>query len=230
MGMPNRDSEILEEVKTEVEINEALQIQVVEDRNSPTYYSRVSDKVEGKLIISWPTHAGMRLLAHRDQLLELSFVRESIPHLFSGMIDDMSTEGLPQLTIIQSSAITRIQRRQNYRIKCMIPLEVTGIVKDVRADVDVPMSFRTTTTDLSAGGLSMRHSRPIPENSLLEVKLNLPDDGPEIRIPCQVMYSDTPAQGQMMYRMGLRFLAISESERARIVRYGYRVQVQGLRP
>jgi c-di-GMP-binding flagellar brake protein YcgR len=230
MGTPNYNSEYLEAVKTQVEINETLQVQIEEDRNTVTYHSRVNDKSDGKLIIAWPTHAGMRLLAHRDQILAFSFVRDSIPHLFSGMIDDMNPEGLPQLTIIQSSAITRIQRRQNYRIKCMIPVEVTGIVRDTRNDVDVPLNFRTTTSDLSAGGLAIRLPKPIPENSLLEIKLVLPDDGEVIRIPCQVAYSDSPVENQMMYRTGLRFLAISEAERARIVRYGYRIQLKGLHP
>ena len=228
--MPSHTNDYEEEVDIQIEINEILQVRIEEDKNTVTYHSRINDKQDGKLIIAWPTHAGMRLLAHRDQNLAFNFVRDNIPHQFSGMVDHLSPEGLPQLTIIQSSAITRIQRRQNYRIKCMIPVEITGFVKDVRNDVEIPLNFRTTTSDLSAGGLAIRYSRPIPENTLLQIKLGLPDDAQVIRIPCQVVYSDSPMENQMMYRMGVQFLAISESERARIVRYVYRTQLKGLHP
>ncbi len=229
MGMPESNNEFSEEVDIQIDVNELLQVRIEGDDTSVTYYSRVSDIAQGKLIIAWPTHAGMRLLAHKDQILAFNFVRDYVPHEFSGMVDEMHSEGLPQLTIIQSSAIARIQRRQNFRVKCMIPVEITGTQRDARTDTDIPFNLRTTTSDVSAGGVGIRCAKPIPENTLLEIKLSLPDDAPLIRIPCRVVFSDSPAENQMMYRAGVRFLAISESERARIVRYVYRTQLKGLR-
>jgi len=229
--MKNLNQDFTDDIKSYIEINELLQVRVIEDENSATYHSRINDISQGKLIIAWPTHAGMRLLAHRDQMLVFHFLRDNVPHEFTGMVDDLNPTGLPQLTIILSSAVTRIQRRQNFRIKCMIPVDIAGPLKDAEdGNSVVPLSMRTTTCDLSASGLAIRSSKPIAENSLVEVNLGLPDNARAIRIPCRVVYSASPGENQILYRTGFRFLAIGESERARIVRYVYRSQLKGLHP
>jgi c-di-GMP-binding flagellar brake protein YcgR len=228
--MKNLNSDFKEDIKTYIRVNEILQVRLPEEENSDTYHSRINDISEGKLIVAWPTHGGIRLIAHRDQMLTFHFLRDDVPHEFNGIVDDMNPTGLPQIAIILSSAITRIQRRQNFRIKCMLPVEIAGSLKDSRDNSITPLNVRTTTCDLSASGLAIRYAKPIAENSLVEAKLALPDDAPPIRIPCRIVYSDSPGQKQMLYRTGMRYLALSESERARIVRYVYRSQLKGLHP
>jgi c-di-GMP-binding flagellar brake protein YcgR len=230
MIMRNVIQDFTDSIRAGIAINDLLQVQLTEDQNSATHHSRINDISEGKLIIAWPTHGGMRLIVHRDQILLFHFLRDDVPHEFTGLVDEMNATGIPQLTIIPSSPITRIQRRQNFRIKCMLPVEITGSWTNPPNESVPSSSIRTTTTDLSASGISIRYSKLIPENSLVEVKLALPDNAPAIRIPCRVVYSDSPAESQLLYRTGLRFLAISESERARIVRHVYRSQLKGLRP
>jgi c-di-GMP-binding flagellar brake protein YcgR len=230
MNRKNVKQDFTDDIRTCIAINDLLQVQLTEDRNAATHHSRINDISEGKLIIAWPTHGGMRLIVHRDQILLFHFLRDDVPHEFAGLVDEMNPTGIPQLTIIPSSAITRIQRRQNFRIKCMLPVEIIGSLNNSPNDSVPSPSIRTTTSDLSASGMSIRYSRPIPENSLVEVKLGLPDNAPAIRIPCQVAYSYSPAESQILYRTGLRYLAISEAERARIVRYVYRSQLKGVRP
>lgn len=219
-----------EDIKTYISINELLQVRFTEDPNTATYYSRISDISEGKLLIAWPTHAGIRQLVHRDQILDFHFLRNDVPHEFSGMVDEMFSDPLPQLAVILSSAVTRVQRRQNFRVKTLIPVELNGAIKDPREDSSKMLSLKTVTCDISASGLAIRHPNPIPEGSALEIKLALPDSAPAIKIPCEAMYSEIPAEGQNLYRTGLRYLVISESERARIVRFVYRTQLKGLHP
>ena len=228
--MKNVNQDFTEDSRTGIAINDLLQVQLTEDRNAATHHSRINDISEGKLIIAWPTHGGIRLIVHRDQILLFHFLRDDVPHEFTGLVDEMNATGIPQLTIIPSSAITRIQRRQNFRIKCMLPVEIIGSLQNPPNDSVPSPSIRTTTSDLSASGMSIRYSKPIPENSLVEVKLGLPDNAPAIRIPCRVVYADSPAESQIRYRTGLSYLAISESERARIVRYVYRSQLKRVRP
>jgi len=219
-----------EDIKGYIAINELLKVRVADDVKSATYRSRIEDLSEGKLIIAWPTHGGMRMVVRRDQILDFSFTRDAVPHEFSGLVDEMNTAPLPLLTIIPSSAITRVQRRQNFRVMCLIPVEIAGSVANPHSKPATPLVIHTITNDLSASGMSIRYSKPIPENTLVDVKLSLPDKAPTIRIPCRVMYCDSPPGKQTLYRTGLRYLAISESERARIVRFVYRTQLKGLHP
>jgi c-di-GMP-binding flagellar brake protein YcgR len=226
----NVNQDFTDDIKTQISINELLQVRFLDDPNTATYYSRVNDISEGRLIIAWPTHGGIRMLVHMDQMLEFHFMRDEVPHEFTGMVDETHPDPLPQMTIIMSSEISRVQRRQNFRIKTLIPVEITGIIKDPRDNSEVMLNLRTITCDLSASGMAIRHPKLIPEGTALDIKLTLPDNAPAIKLPCQVMYSDIPAEKQTLYRTGLRYLMISESERARIVRYVYRTQLKGLHP
>jgi c-di-GMP-binding flagellar brake protein YcgR len=229
--MASVNQDFTDDIKTDISINEILEVRITDDPDSATYYSRINDIIEGKLIVAWPTHRGIRLLVHRDQILDFYFLREDVPHEFSGLVDEMDGSAtLPQITVILSSAITRIQRRQNFRIKSLIPVEIVGQMKDHKDELVTALDLRTITCDLSASGMAIRHAKRIPEDTVVEARLRLPDNGPAIKIPCRVMYSEAPAENQTLYRTGMRYLAISESERARIVRYVYRAQLKGLHP
>jgi c-di-GMP-binding flagellar brake protein YcgR len=219
------------EIKTEgLAINEVLQVRLENDDNSPSSHCRIEDISEEKLVITWPTSAGIRLPVHRDQMLDFSMVREGNAYSFAGMVDATSFEPLPQVTIIVTSAITKVQRRQNFRIKCMVPVEITGFAEDSGKDGAATAAYiKTTTYDLSASGLAIHNQKKFPEGALLDVKLSIPDDEPSIKIPCRVVYSEIARENSKLYHSGIQYLAVMEGERARIVRYVYRTQLKGLR-
>jgi c-di-GMP-binding flagellar brake protein YcgR len=227
--MSGTDQDFSNDIKSYLTINDILQVRLSEEKNSTTYYSRINDIVDGKLIIAWPTNGGIRLMARQDQILDFSFMKNGVPSSFTGLIDDTAMDPMPQITIILSSTITQIQRRQNVRIKCLVPLEVTGAITENAQDGTVsPLYIKTTTYDLSASGIAIRYTKRIPEGSLVEIKLGLPDNKPVIRIPGCVVYSEEFSENAKIYRMGVQYLTISEAERARIVRYVYRTQLSGL--
>jgi c-di-GMP-binding flagellar brake protein YcgR len=218
-----------DDIKSAITVNELLQVQTLDDPKSATYYSRVEDFSEGKIVIAWPTSGGIRLPVHRDQMLEFSFVRDGTPFLFTGLVDQTDLAPLPQITVILSSSVMRVQRRENFRIKCLIPLEITGTFKHDPREADPTVQvIKTTTYDLSASGIAIRSAKPFPEGTLLDIKLALPDNGPVIKAPCRVVYCDNLAESAMPYRIGIHYLEISESERARIVRFANRAQLKGL--
>jgi c-di-GMP-binding flagellar brake protein YcgR len=228
--MNEANSNFIEELKSKITVNDLLQVRIEDDPNSATYNSRVNDFSEGRLVIAWPTNSGMRLLLHDDQLLDFSFIKDGTPYVFTGLVDEDRVEPLPELTIILSSSINPVQRRQDFRVKCLIPIEVAGTYKeDSSSDKAVPLNTKTVSNDLSASGISIRLPSRIPEGTLISIKISLPDDGLPISIPCTVVYSDYQTENQVLFRTGIRYLAISASERARIVRYLYRAQLQGLR-
>jgi c-di-GMP-binding flagellar brake protein YcgR len=227
--MDNVNQDFTDDIKSFMVVNELLRVKIVDDKNPLTYYSRINDIIEGKLVIAWPTNGGIRLPVHRDQILEFSFMRDGVPYSFTGLIDETGLDPFPQITVILSSSVIRIQRRQNYRIKCLIPLEITGTIKENQRDeTGSPLSLRTTTFNLSASGIAIRHPQMIPEGSLVDITLGLPDDRPAIQAPCRIIYSEEFAETSKIYRTGLHYLTLSECDRARIVRFVYRTQLKGL--
>ena len=232
--MANVSQDLSEEIKSFITVNDLLMTRSMDDANRDNFHSRINDISEGKLVVAWPTYNGVRLLIHRDQILEFSFVREGVPYSFTGLIDETHLEPLPQITVILCSSIMRVQRRENYRIKCLVPVEICGTIKEHSRDrsqeeqVSI-VDFKTTTYDISASGISIRYYRFFPEGTPLEAKLALPDNKPVIKVPCCVVHSENLMENTVQYRTGMHFLMISEWERARIVRYVYRTQLKGLR-
>jgi c-di-GMP-binding flagellar brake protein YcgR len=227
--MNNLNQDFSEDIKSYIKINDTLQVRDPEEEIPTTYYSRIDNIVDGKLVIAWPTNAGIRLIVRPDQILDFSFMSNGVPSAFTGLIDETAMEPIPKITIILSSAVKKVQRRQNYRIKCLIPLEITGSIAEGSQDATgSSMHIQTTTYDLSASGLAVRHPKRIPEGSLVEIKLGIPDNKPAIKAPCRIIYSEAFAENTKLYRTGIQYLVISEAERARIVRYVYRTQLSVL--
>jgi c-di-GMP-binding flagellar brake protein YcgR len=228
--MVNTEQELAEDPQSLITVNDLLLTRNPDEDNQSNHYCRINDISEGKIVVAWPTSGGVRLMVHTDQILDFSFVRDGIAYSFSGLVDETVLEPLPQVTLIQCSAIMRVQRRENFRIKCLVPVEIGGTVKERTQNDNVSvLGFKTTTYDISASGISIRYYRSLPEGALLDIKLSLPDNKPVIKVPCRVVYSEKLIEKTMQYRTGMHYLVISESERARIVRYVYRTQLKGLR-
>jgi c-di-GMP-binding flagellar brake protein YcgR len=210
-------------------INELLQVQWQDEPTPSTYRCRIDDIVDGKLVASWPTSAGIRMPVHADQMLNFSFVRESNVYAFAGLVDSTAAEPLPQITVIINSEIHRIQRRQNFRIRSLIPIELTGEIRGSSIkDENIPIFLKTTTHNISAGGVSIRSPKGFIEGSILETKIGLPDHEPMIKAPCRVIYSEPAVDNAKLVQTGMQYLTISEKEKARIVRYIYRAQLKSL--
>lgn len=230
MNVDNVEDDISES-GAPIAMNELLEVKIEGEKDSTNYFSRVEDISESKLVISWPTHRGVRLLVHVNQILELSLFREGIPYAFSGLVEKTVSEPLPQVVLTLNSSLIRVQRRQNVRVKCLVAVEIAGTIAAGTGNSEgnpQKLSIKAATFDLGAGGMSIRHSTRIPEGIPLEAKLELPDNGPLIKIPCQVVYTERIPSGKEMYHMGIRFLALNESERSRIVRHVYRRQIDGI--
>jgi c-di-GMP-binding flagellar brake protein YcgR len=218
--------------KITVEVNELLQVKMPGENT--THYSRVNDAQEGAIVVAWPTSRGIRMPLRPEQAVDFSFTREGVSYGFTGLIQETNPDPPPQVTVRFYSDIQRIQRRQNFRIKCFMPVEVTGTISKEMTESGERQSqglyIKTTTYDLSAGGLAIRHTIRIPEESIIEVKLGLPDGGPEIRTPGRITYSERVSGNGSLYQMGIDCFASTEWERARIIRYLYRIQLRSLRP
>jgi c-di-GMP-binding flagellar brake protein YcgR len=214
-------------------VNELLQVQRPGDPTPGNYRSRIEDIVEEKLVVAWPSDGGLRLPVHPDQMLGFSLVRAGNAYYFSGLVDSATDTPLPLVTVIVSSAIQRVQRRQDFRIKCLIPIELVGALPNSPTsspDASPAMlRLKTHTYDLSASGVAIRSETLIPDGTLPEVRLSLPDGGPAMKILCRVTHCSVVPENPNMYHAGIQFIDINEKEKARIVRFVYRTQLKGLR-
>ncbi len=74
------------------------------------------------------------------------------------------------------------------------------------------------TRNLSRGGMRLRTSQEFPLGSQVEVRIDLPDGGPEVRIPCEVVDVHHDEASQAWY-LGARFIDPNETTRRRLEWY-----------
>jgi len=193
------------------------------------------EQVEGdKLVITWPRDPhDIRIPVRHGQTIELSFVRSDAAYHFQAVIEGRTADRFPRLILKTSGPPRRTQRREFFRVKTSLPLEITSAVKGAAGWASLgPASLvqvKGRTYDLSGSGISFRHTDRVPPGSYVEAKLNL-GELPLVRAICKVVDSKMvySERNKGMYAVRLYIIQISESDRSRIVRFCFRVQQSDL--
>ena len=96
---------------------------------------------------------------------------------------------------------------------------------DLRVKASFRVRFRSMddlvlayTRNLSRGGMRLRTTADFPPGSTVEVRIDLPDGGPEVRVPCEVVDRHRE-EGTEAYNLGVRFLDPTETTRRRLEWY-----------
>jgi c-di-GMP-binding flagellar brake protein YcgR len=215
--------------ETTISVNDLLQVKVTDDPNSLTYRSRVEDIGGGIIIISWPTDMGVLIPVHIGRPLSLSFVREDAAYSFDALVQDREQEPIPHLKVRPLSLPRRIQRRQFFRVKVALGVDLTAsVVPDIQGKPEGIAIIPAFTYDISGSGLAIRSETAYPVGALYDAKLELPDNHAPIKILARVVNTEplVAADNKPIYHIGMFFVTIAESDRTRIVRHLFKVQMQ----
>ncbi len=215
------------------EVNELVQIQMPDDPNSRTYFSRVEDADEEALIISWPLDGGMPVPFHRKELLFLSFTRQDAIYGFRTIIDETVSGPIPMLHLHALEATQRIQRRDYVRVAVLLPVELSGMVSPTSGSADARdgvLLIKTTTINISGGGFAFHFRNPIPMGTMFEVKLSLPNSLEPLEVSARVVRNEVKEDmnKRRIYRMGMQFVTMPERLRSRIIRFVFESQKAAL--
>ncbi|MDD5084698.1 MAG: PilZ domain-containing protein [Candidatus Omnitrophica bacterium] len=77
----------------------------------------------------------------------------------------------------------------------------------------------TNIRDISVSGLQFASYEAFPKNTLLDVKVNLPDMGEPLGARARVVWSKKVSKTSESYRVGVIFLDLSEADRKAIERH-----------
>lgn len=208
-----------------VQVNEILQIKAMDDPNALPCHTRVEDIAGGCIVIAWPLDRGSQIPVQLEQQLMLSFVREEAAYVFAAVVQEKGQAPVPYLKIRPLGHPRKIQRREFFRVKVAIDVEIAGVISHP-AQGEMVLYFKSHTYDLSGGGMAIRLEKNIPVGSMLEVKLFLFDGLAPLKIIARVVNS-VPVQsvgGRTLSRIGMSFPGITETERRRIMRYLFQMQ------
>jgi c-di-GMP-binding flagellar brake protein YcgR len=216
-----------------VEINDLIQITRLSDEESSPYRSRVDDIVDGKLIIDWPSDAGIRMPIRKEQNVLVTFVRQDAVYSFEALVDECVGTPIPRVTLSPAGSTYRIQRRAFFRVRTSVPVQLTGAVEVSSASGEKKenvLHLVTHTVDLSGAGMAIYHKSTIPVGTVFDVKLTMEEGQAPLKLLARVVHTEALSRGSNIpiYHIGLYFLAVSEAQRTLIVRHCFRVQQKSL--
>jgi c-di-GMP-binding flagellar brake protein YcgR len=216
-----------------VKINDLVQVRILGTEPSSTYPARVDDIAKGLLILSWPTYAGATIPLHSKQPLSLYFIKEDAVYNFEGEIEETQQEPIPRISVRPTGQTQRIQRRAFFRVRAMLPVQLTGILEPGSAkggEKENILHIVTSTVDISGAGLAIHHHAPIPTDAMFDIKLTVEKDEPPLKLLGRVVHSE-PIIGladRRLYHVAFFFVLIKEAQRRAIVRRCFRIQQEAL--
>jgi len=215
--------------KAPIEINDIIQVRRLADEESSFYRSRVNDIVNDKMVIYWPTDAGIRMPIREERGVEVIFIRRDAAYSFEAIVDRCAQTPIPQVTLHQTGLTRRIQRRSYFRIPTSVPAQLAGSVEANTATGEKREDYLhlvTHTVNLGGSGMAICHKSTLPIGTVFNVKVTLEANQAPIKLLARVVHSEALSSGSNIpiYHIGLDFLAVSEPQRKFLVRYCFREQ------
>ncbi len=217
-----------------VKINDLVQVRILGEERGSAYPSRVDDIINERLILGWPTDLGVTIPIRIGEPVALYFIREDAIYSFEAIVEESQREPVPRIALRQAGQVQRIQRRAYFRVRAMIPVQLTGIVRTGKSDKEGAGStvhIVTSTVDISGAGMAIHHSTPLPADTIFEARLSIDHDEAPLKLLVRVVHSEPAAglaEGKQIYHIAFFFVTITESQRRKIVRRCFRIQQESL--
>jgi c-di-GMP-binding flagellar brake protein YcgR len=208
-------------------LQDLVEVSVPEEENSPYYPSRVEDIEGEQLILGWPTNRGMRIALRKEQVIAVCFTRQEAVFHVSAVVTELLPNGIPRIMVRPFGATRRIQRREYYRVRALVPVQLAGVIRTPNVEgPGKPIRILSHTIDISGSGFAVHQSFAIPSGTIFETRICLDKDQPAIKLEARVVHSDPLAafRGRQVYRIALTYVSITEQQRQAIVRHVFAVQ------
>lgn len=191
------------------------------------FRSRILKIYISGFVIAEPLHMGRPITLEAGRKVEGSIMKKDAVYSFSSIIRHGETvNGRRNLVLAWPEEWRRIQRRSDVRLDIRVPVEVW--VEEKSDDKKFMRLIEGKTRDLSAGGTKIETKHKINPG---QVSLNLffPDE--KINLPARVLRSGTyisvdsrTKKTNMLYWTSLKFLAIQEEKKQRILQFIFQKQ------
>lgn len=228
-------NDLLPGSKVDIRIVQLEERETAPDVDQSVYYSTIFDVTDdGVIEVNMPTIAGKLQLLQKHIRYEFIFKTPSGMYKAEGtVIDHIKREGFYLLRIEIGENLTRFQRRQYFRLECMIPIMFMGLtegaatqetIEEVKRYMDAleEMKIRGmgTMLDISGGG-----TRFVTSNSLAGVKylliqfqLQCQKELTEIEVVGEVLSSEKAKDGEKFVHR-IKFFFRDNQSREQIISY-----------
>ncbi|MGI6683988.1 MAG: flagellar brake protein [Bacillota bacterium] len=192
-----------------------IDLEVNEGVYQGKYRSKISEIKPGLIIIEVPIHDGQFVPLRDGTSIKIFFYDDTSGYAFVSQIIKRMTVSIPIFIIKYPEQINKIQRRIFYRIPVVAEIEYQIVGTEGLSKI-----YKGYTNNLSGGGLLLKTTRKIPENSLMFVTLKL--DNKEIKLSAKVIRC--VQEDNNLFLIAMEFCDISECQRDIIIAYIYQMQ------
>lgn len=205
----------MNEIKGIIQINQNIQVALLDDQEN-WYISSIQDLTDYELRISIPTKGTTPLVLKNGDFLKISFVTESSRYEFETRVIGWRYDNIPMYALTLPKDFKRVQLRKFVRIPTVLEV-LYAEVPDEGKHFDF---FKTTSLDLSGGGVRLLLNKDLPVGARLLLKITIPlKSGPEcLEIIGKVVRSRLD-ENLKLYHTAIQFTEIGRSQQDLIVRY-----------
>lgn len=190
-------------------------------KKGPIMVSQVMECLgEDIFIIARPMLEGRPVPIHAKKEIRLSYYRDNGVYEFTAKVLGESGGKLPSLRIKALSEAVKSQRRDYYRLRTVLPV---NIVVEAEGKEDA-RTVKCLTLDISAGGMSLASRHDMKKDSLLTCELRLP--GESITVKAKVIRITAVHSKEYSYQIGVQFVELDERLRKEIIGYIFEQQIK----
>jgi c-di-GMP-binding flagellar brake protein YcgR len=184
------------------------------------YFSRVEDIRADSILITPPFRKGSYLPPRTGRIITARVVFEKVPYLFESSLLRYISEQIPLWELSLPQNIKKIQMREDVRLDLGLPIKLT-----LQNDPEGGKTLKALLKDLSAGGMQVILTQPLPVGTKLNLWVQLSDDF--IFEPKGTIVRLTPPLPPLdKYSAGIQFDEVDAATRQRIVRYIFGKQAE----
>ncbi|WP_236010915.1 flagellar brake protein [Alicyclobacillus fructus] len=195
-----------------------LRVRVAGDTSENSYKSRVADLDDEFLYADVPVHqgTGKEMEVHVDTTLVVEYAAsENDVYQYRSRVLGLSYIPTPAVRLehpLKSSDLTRIQRREYFRVSLDAQVKLTCL--------RTGETYLTHAVDISGGGLAVRTREPvdIQFRDRVGIEVTLPYTGFRLQAMCQVVRIEEEGMGRTL---SMQFVDMPERVRDQVVRYTF---------
>lgn len=203
--------------------NQRIELEIFRNGKSEKFPSRVEELSENAITISSPLYRGEIVPVNMGEKIKIIInVDNGILQFEITVLDRKKIHNINCLVVSKPESLQKIQRRNFFRIKCQVDVEYRKLVEISQFCKD-PF-IKTSTKDISGGGLLLVAHENVTKESILEVIIHLPKYGEINTVGKVVMVKDGVEDTKGKKEIALEFVVIEEKDREKIVKFIFEKQ------
>jgi c-di-GMP-binding flagellar brake protein YcgR len=156
-------------IKKMIRINQ--RITIAKEKSPDDWFDSVIQGVSlREFHIGMPYKKANPLLLYKGEWVRIIISLKAEKFEFKCLVTGRRFDNIPLFTLAMPTSYIRVQLRQFVRLATMLDLSYSEIIKDKE-----PEYIKTHTLDISGGGLRFLSKKNYPLNTLLTMKLDLPE-------------------------------------------------------